>query len=819
MGGSGKNFNRANWDPAQASPDNPQNPAPYVPTTTYQPFGSGTLSGTGGTNVYHSDPYSGQGDIAASNPADVERDRQRQIGDDMARRQAVQLNFGAASADRSNNLNTRETQIQANDMLRNAAGGGAPSAAAINAKQGVSNTLEAQLGASAGQRGPALAQQNAAAQGAVGLGLQNANAAGYGRSAEANRALLAYGASSGQLRKGDQTMQQVDAREAEAQAQQQLDQNRRNQQGQQQMERLGLGTEQAAMALSNQEANLNNAVSNDAQTNQLKNTERARKTAKDVEDMLPPSDARMKNKASLTSLSARGRELLAQTNANRDSLRYGSSVEGAKRRADSTGYEYPEDELARLQKDGAHEVRYGGGKAAHDDINPSDVDEIRYGRAKDVDPEDVDRITAGPINRGDVNRIKHGDAIDEVEPRNEYNQRVHESQGERLHGYSAGPQHAPEGYAKMRESQIGGNIGENGATYDLGSGYSDDPEKHYGAHGNTYAPGTEDYLRYGKPRMVSVPKEGTNPNDYVEGQAPMVKQEAPMDPYSESVSMSDTGAKRAAFLDGVRVTQQMHDTGVVPPHPEYMREAKPSPRSMTRSEAHTDPEYMREHAQEVEELRRTEREAGRPAPTVNTLLPSERHGVSDEIYNAAERLTRPGEAPRRVQQPGPITARPVPAPVSETNDFNRGVERQFGGAPRAEVPDARARQHLERAKVQSMLDTAPDRMSDQDTKVTSHGEEHAMQQDANRKLQGSTYTYKEGVGEDPSRIHHGQMAQTMERNPITATAVREGPDGFKRVSEFDKLNVTAAGVAELQHQQDEMRAELAKMRERRRRTA
>ena len=81
-----------------------------------------------------------------------------------------------------------------------------------------------------------------------------------------------------------------------------------------------------------------------------------------------------------------------------------------------------------------------------------------------------------------------------------------------------------------------------------------------------------------------------------------------------------------------------------------------------------------------------------------------------------------------------------------------------------------------------------------------------MQKHANRQLRGETYTYKEGFGEDPSRPHHGFMAQNLETNPITATAVREDPSGIKKVDNEDALRVTAAGVASLQEQHDELEA-------------
>jgi hypothetical protein len=93
-----------------------------------------------------------------------------------------------------------------------------------------------------------------------------------------------------------------------------------------------------------------------------------------------------------------------------------------------------------------------------------------------------------------------------------------------------------------------------------------------------------------------------------------------------------------------------------------------------------------------------------------------------------------------------------------------------------------------------------------------------LQRDANRKLRGETYRYKEGFGEETDRVHHGFMAQNLEENPITATAVRDDDGtGVKKVDNVDALRVTAAGVAQLQHDQDEMQNALAKLTARRRR--
>ena len=90
-----------------------------------------------------------------------------------------------------------------------------------------------------------------------------------------------------------------------------------------------------------------------------------------------------------------------------------------------------------------------------------------------------------------------------------------------------------------------------------------------------------------------------------------------------------------------------------------------------------------------------------------------------------------------------------------------------------------------------------------------------MQKDANLKLKGETYTYKDGFGEDSSRVHHGFMAQNLEKNPITATAIREDGTGIKKVDKDDLARVTAAGVASLQEQHNDFERALAAMAKRR----
>ncbi len=78
--------------------------------------------------------------------------------------------------------------------------------------------------------------------------------------------------------------------------------------------------------------------------------------------------------------------------------------------------------------------------------------------------------------------------------------------------------------------------------------------------------------------------------------------------------------------------------------------------------------------------------------------------------------------------------------------------------------------------------------------------------DANRAMEGSAYAYKPGFtppDQRPGEPNFGPMAQNMERNPITATAVKEDPQtGMKTIDRDKALKVTMAGLADLQKQND-----------------
>jgi hypothetical protein len=83
--------------------------------------------------------------------------------------------------------------------------------------------------------------------------------------------------------------------------------------------------------------------------------------------------------------------------------------------------------------------------------------------------------------------------------------------------------------------------------------------------------------------------------------------------------------------------------------------------------------------------------------------------------------------------------------------------------------------------------------------------------EANRTMRGEMYTYKPQFTppeQKPGEPNFGFMAQNLERSPITATAVKEDPNGLKRVDALKLLRVLGASVADLQEQQDETRLAL-----------
>ena len=182
---------------------------------------------------------------------------------------------------------------------------------------------------------------------------------------------------------------------------------------------------------------------------------------------------------------------------------------------------------------------------------------------------------------------------------------------------------------------------------------------------------------------------------------------------------------------------------------------------------------------------------------------------------------------------------PADAPVSDERAKNKGYKINKGAGGGEEEHDATVMEHRGPASAnETPMPGAPDakhgakgageeRSNDETTISRTPPLTEApasrrasnplieMQKHANHQLRGETYQYKDGFGEDPNQVHHGFMAQNLEQNPITATAVREDETGIKKVNNEDALRVTAAGVASLQEQHDELEAAVAALAARR----
>lgn len=183
---------------------------------------------------------------------------------------------------------------------------------------------------------------------------------------------------------------------------------------------------------------------------------------------------------------------------------------------------------------------------------------------------------------------------------------------------------------------------------------------------------------------------------------------------------------------------------------------------------------------------------------------------------------------------------PLPPPVQRRSpvEFERTTEAHeapyerglslaeqaaFDDASRGAFPEDQARAYAERYQAAPVLargrkstgatHAAPGRKhsmgSDERTKNTAPDDGPIA--DANRAMRGEPYTYRPGFtppNERPGQPHFGFMAQNLERNPVSSVAVERGPDGMRRVDRDRMLQVVAAGVADLQRQQDETRLAL-----------
>lgn len=91
---------------------------------------------------------------------------------------------------------------------------------------------------------------------------------------------------------------------------------------------------------------------------------------------------------------------------------------------------------------------------------------------------------------------------------------------------------------------------------------------------------------------------------------------------------------------------------------------------------------------------------------------------------------------------------------------------------------------------------------------TPHMADVAMMADANRSLKPSAYEYKPEYtppDQAPGEVNVGPMAQNMARNPLSATAVKRGPDGMLMVDKDKALRLALGSIGSLQAQIDQLR--------------
>ncbi len=707
-------------------------------------------------------------DIATGPSSDqAALDRYRKMGGDAANRGAYQLKFGDANANREQNLAARGTQIDANTMLGGAAAGGAPSRAEIEGQQSGGNALDAALTASAGARNPALAQsrgQMTPEQAAVQQQrstLAGADQATGGRASELNTARGAYGQSGAAMRGGDVALQGLDASQAEAQGAAEMAQRQRNAQAQQQYEKMGIGVEQAQVDASGRLAGLQNQANQAG--NDASDAEKARATSvytggSKIILGAAASDMRVKDPASLNEIRGKARTMLDQSKAQHESLAYGPSV-------------------------------------GRDDPNEADVNTIRNGVPQSAVAPKSDPLRASRIQQARDDQT-HDRRIQEAREDQEADRTRH---GENLDALSYGQPKtgetgvggAPKGYAASRTG-AGAMFASPQAPMDHGQQWEQDHDR---------APGTYDALKYGDPS---------------------VRSERDQDSYSKKVSTSDVHAKEEAFLAGAAHGAQQEAASSARPFVTNERENPGPVKTFMRDVIYgkNDPGRT-DNKPDVVSVPRVQRAQEKPVDFARALEDAKRKAApAQPVDTSYSPLPMP-------PPPDQLGKRRAPIELPKTRgEATRADHPDFfppgPAAEREETPDERTQRFLEKSKKQGPV-FVPESTSDESVKDkagdTTGGsvQDPEIQRDANRQLRGETYKYKEGFGEETDRVHHGFMAQNLEKNPITATAVREDGTGVKKVDNTDALRVTAAGVAQLQDDNDQMRGELDKLLARRKR--
>lgn len=160
--------------------------------------------------------------------------------------------------------------------------------------------------------------------------------------------------------------------------------------------------------------------------------------------------------------------------------------------------------------------------------------------------------------------------------------------------------------------------------------------------------------------------------------------------------------------------------------------------------------------------------------------------------------------------------KPPPAPVRDIKTFSRDdAEPAEDVAGYQDVEPGREKTPFgyrsdEKTKTMGASEAGGDAEVRRGDEHGSDNTMEALEQDANRRMQGSPWTYKDDFrspGEAPGQLHYGTTTQKLESNPLTATAVRKDPkSGLGAVDMPSLMQVQGAGIASLQKQVDKLKS-------------
>lgn len=275
------------------------------------------------------------------------------------------------------------------------------------------------------------------------------------------------------------------------------------------------------------------------------------------------------------------------------------------------------------------------------------------------------------------------------------------------------------------------------------------------------------------------------------------------DPYgSGEVFYSDENAKREAFQAGVLYSDKVH-AGVQEPVPEYMRPKPAGAEQIMKRGSAAGVEGAARGGTSGGTLERVGKSAS-AAGVEGAGRGGTSGGALERISKSATQGATRGAAEGAVRGPrdGAVRVEPLDrdgpkyAPRIDPNARGEKVKPEPLPPPTAEI----GARPVERGRPSFVPAPQP---------KEGHGPLAALQQDANRRMAGFPYAYKEGFRppeQAPGELNYGPSAQELERNPLTATAVKPDPNGMRAIDVNKLVKTQSAGIASLQQQIDELRS-------------